>query len=74
MCLGLPGKILEKDEFNAVVDIGGVRRDVSIMLLPEEVDIGDYVMVHVGFAVAKMNPDEAKKTLEVLMDIVNEID
>ncbi|AEI14192.1 hydrogenase assembly chaperone hypC/hupF [Flexistipes sinusarabici DSM 4947] len=74
MCLGLPGKIIEKDEFSAVVDIGGTKREVSLMMLPEEVRIGDYVMVHVGFAISKMDPEEARKTLETIMEIADEID
>jgi len=74
MCLGLPGKIVEKDEFSAVVDIGGNKREVSLMMLPEEVQTGDYVMVHVGFAISKMDPEEAKKTLETIMEIADEID
>ncbi len=74
MCLGLPGKIIEKDEFSAVVDIGGTKREVSLMMLPEEVRIGDYVMVHVGFAISKMDPEEARKTLETIMEIADGID
>jgi len=74
MCLGLPGKIVEKDEFSAVVDIGGTKREVSLMMLPEEALIGEYVMVHVGFAISKMDPEEAKKTLETIMEIADEID
>jgi hydrogenase expression/formation protein HypC len=74
MCLGLPGKIIELDEFSAVVDIAGNKREVSIMMLPEEVQIGDYVMVHVGFAIAKMDPEEAKKTLETILELSDEID
>lgn len=73
MCLGLPGKILEMDEFNACVDIGGTQRDVSIMLLPEPVEVGDYVMVHVGFAVSKMDPEEAKITLQTILELADEI-
>ncbi len=74
MCLGFPGKILSMNEFNAVVDIGGTKREVSLMILPDEVSIGDYVMVHVGFAVAKMNPEEAEKTLKTIMELANDID
>jgi hydrogenase expression/formation protein HypC len=74
MCLGLPGKIIEKDEFNAIVDIAGNTREVSLMILPEEVEVGDFVMVHVGFAISKMDPEEAKKTLDTLMELADEID
>jgi hydrogenase expression/formation protein HypC len=74
MCLGLPGRVMEKNDFSAVVDIGGTKREVSLMMMPEEVDVGEYVMVHVGFAISKMDPEEARKTLETLMDIADEID
>ena len=56
------------------MDIGGNKREVSLMMLPEEVQTGDYVMVHVGFAISKMDPEEAKKTLETIMEIADEID
>jgi len=74
MCLGLPGKVIERDDFSAVVDIGGSRREVSLMMMPEDVQIGEYVMVHVGFAIAKMDPDEARKTLETILEIADEVD
>jgi len=74
MCLGFPGKILEKDEFGAIVDIGGTKRDVSTMILPDEVEVGDWVMVHAGMAIAKMDPEEAQKTLQVLMEFAEGID
>lgn len=74
MCLGLPGKIVEKDEFSALVDIGGTEREVSLMMMPEDVETGDYVMVHVGYAISKMDPEEARKTLETIMEIADEID
>ncbi|MCD8490404.1 MAG: HypC/HybG/HupF family hydrogenase formation chaperone [Geovibrio sp.] len=48
MCLGFPGKLIEMDDFKAVVDIDGTRREVSLMMLPDEVVLGDYVMVHAG--------------------------
>jgi len=76
MCLGLPGKIVEiEDEKNfAIVDIAGTKREVSLMILPEEVDIGDYVMVHVGFAISKMDENEAKKTLDTILELYSGTD
>jgi hydrogenase expression/formation protein HypC len=62
------------DEFSAVVDIDGTRREVSLMMLPDEVQLGDYVMVHAGFAIAKMDPDEAEKTLEALRELADVMD
>jgi hydrogenase expression/formation protein HypC len=74
MCLGFPGKIIEMDEFTAVVDIAGTKREVSTMMLPDEVVIGDWVMVHAGMALAKMDEEEAIKTLEALSELADEMD
>jgi hydrogenase expression/formation protein HypC len=74
MCLGFPGKIIELEEFGAVVDIAGTKRDVSTMMLPDEVELGDWVMVHAGMAISKMDPEEAVKTLEILREFADETD
>ena len=74
MCLGFPGKLIEMDEFSAVVDIDGTKKEVSLMMLPDEVVLGDYVMVHAGFAIAKMQPEEAQKTLEALREFAEMLD
>jgi hydrogenase expression/formation protein HypC len=66
MCLGIPGKILSIAPTGlAEVDFSGVRREVSLMLCPE-VEVGDYVLVHVGFAIQRLAPDEALETLKLL--------
>ena len=69
MCLGIPGKITEiRDEAGLAmgkVDFGGVRKDACLAYLPEA-KLGDYVIVHVGFAISKVDEAEALKTLEVL--------
>ncbi|ADR19377.1 HypC/HybG/HupF family hydrogenase formation chaperone [Calditerrivibrio nitroreducens] len=74
MCLGFPGKIIEMDEAMAIVDIAGTKREVSLAMLPDDVNVGDYVMVHVGFAIAKMDEKEAEETLKVLLEYANELD
>ena len=75
MCLAIPGEILEiVDDANrlARVDVAGVRRNVNIGLLDDEVtgsggaDVGDWVLIHVGFAISKIDEDEAVATLELL--------
>jgi len=72
MCLAIPGQVLEVvDERNrlAKVDVAGVRRNVSIGLLDEEdggVGVGDWVLIHVGFAISKVDEAEAAATLELL--------
>ncbi len=65
MCLGIPGKIVSIAPTGlAEVDFSGVRRAVSLMLCPE-VQVGDYVLVHVGFAIQRLAPDEALETLKL---------
>jgi len=63
MCLAIPVRLLEKrDHDQAVVDLGGIRKSVSIALVPEA-EVGDYVIVHVGHAIGMIDPEEAQKTL-----------
>ncbi|MGD8873423.1 MAG: HypC/HybG/HupF family hydrogenase formation chaperone [Gemmatimonadota bacterium] len=73
MCLGIPGRIVDRrdDAGLAVgtVDFGGVRREVCLEYVAKEVDVGDYVVVHVGFAISKVDEDEAKRTFEVLREM-----
>jgi hydrogenase expression/formation protein HypC len=69
MCLGVPGQVVRLPDGHdhvAVVDVGGVRRDVNLMLLDEPPDPGDWVLVHVGFAMAMIDEDEARATLGYL--------
>ena len=69
MCLAIPGKVLdlEQDGENrlARVEFGGITRKVSLDLVPEA-GVGDYVIVHVGFAISKVDEEEAHRTLELL--------
>lgn len=69
MCLGIPGRVIEiRDEAGLAmgrVDFGGVRKDACLAYLPE-IAVGDYVIVHVGFAISRVDEAEALKTLEIL--------
>jgi hydrogenase expression/formation protein HypC len=73
MCLAIPGKIVEiVDEENSIakVEVGGVRRNVNVgMLDREEARVGNYVLIHVGFAMTKIDEEEAKETLRILEEI-----
>jgi hydrogenase expression/formation protein HypC len=73
MCLAIPGKIVEivdVENHLAKVDVGGVRRSVNIGMLDEDgVSVGDYVLIHVGFAMSKIDEAEAQETLRVLQEI-----
>lgn len=72
MCLGIPGQIAEiadREGGLATVDVSGVRRSVSIALVDEPaapIDEGDWVLIHVGFALARIDEEQARETLELL--------
>lgn len=66
MCLAVPGRLVEVEGSEAVVDLDGIRRRVSTMLLAEPPEVGDWVIVHVGFAISLLDPAEAEATLDLL--------
>jgi hydrogenase expression/formation protein HypC len=72
MCLGIPGRIVETyrehDVLMAKVDFGGVRRGVCLEHVPEAA-VGDYVLVHVGFALSRIDADEAARIFELLKEL-----
>lgn len=70
MCLGIPGKIEEIKGHLATVSFGSVRREIDIRLL-EEVNVGDYVLVHAGVAINKINQQEAEETLALIREIAS---
>ena len=80
MCLGIPGRITEiHDDAGlamGMVDFGGIRRDVCLQYVADQVRPGDYVVVHVGFAISKVDEDEARKTFDALkaMSQLDELD
>jgi len=70
MCLGIPAQVVERQPDGlAKVDFGGVRRSVSVAFTPD-VAAGDWVLVHVGFALARIDEEEAQATLELLGEAV----
>ena len=73
MCLGIPGRVIEIHETQdlpmGVVDFGGVRREVCLAYVKDEIKSGDYVVVHVGFAISKVDEVEAKRTFDVLREM-----
>ena len=72
MCLAVPGKILSKENIAGVdvgqVQFGGIIRQVSLGFVPDA-EVGDYVMVHVGFAISKVDAEEAQRTYEILQEL-----
>lgn len=73
MCLAIPSKIIQIDEFRAVVDVYGARREINLMLMPEEVGLGDYVLVHAGFAIQKVEQEPAEEALKVISAIIEDV-
>ncbi len=75
MCLGIPGRIVEildEDLMLAKADVGGVRRNVNIGLVhheTERVEVGDWILIHVGFAMSKIDEEEARYTLRFLEEL-----
>ena len=71
MCLAIPGRIVETNEDGLMrmgkVDFGGVTREVCLAYVPEA-RIGDYVIVHVGFAISQLDEDEARETIRLLVE------
>jgi hydrogenase expression/formation protein HypC len=63
MCLGVPGRIVHVEGTTASVDFWGVRRAVSLDLVDDEVSVGDFVLVHVGFAIRRIAPEDLAETL-----------
>jgi hydrogenase expression/formation protein HypC len=72
MCLAIPGKVLTKEMIGGVevgqVQFGGITRQVSLGFVPEA-EVGDYVMVHVGFAISRVDAAEAERTYQVLQEL-----
>lgn len=72
MCLAVPGKVLTKQNLGGVevgdVEFGGIVRQVALGFVPE-VEPGDYVLVHVGFAISRVDEEEAKRTIQLLEEL-----
>ncbi len=70
MCLGIPGRVDKIEGEMATVEFGGADRQVSLELVPGEVNVGDYVLVHAGFALERIDEDEARETLQMLKEAI----
>ena len=72
MCLAIPGKVVSVEQANGIrvgrIQFGGIVRQASLDFVPEA-EVGDYVMVHVGFAISKVDADEAERTYELLEEM-----
>lgn len=72
MCLAIPGLVCEiLNDKRVMVDITGVRREADTTLIEESLDIGDYVLVHTGFIIQKLDPEQAKEDLKLWDEILS---
>jgi len=71
MCLAVPSKIVAMQDQMATIDVSGIRQEISLLLLPEPVACGDYVLVHAGFAIHKIDEAAATETLNLLQEMAN---
>jgi hydrogenase expression/formation protein HypC len=76
MCLGVPGRIVSVEDEQGlrmgIVDFGGVSRKACLAYVPEA-DVDDYVVIHAGFAISKVDPEEAIRTLELVEDLESQL-
>ena len=70
MCLGVPGKVLAIDGLLATVDFFGVKKELRLDIVDEPVQVGDYVLNHVGFAIRRIPPEEVQETLALFDQIL----
>ena len=69
MCLAIPVRVVElRDEATAIVDLDGIRKEISLALV-DGVEVGDYVIMHVGYALARLDPAEAERTLALFAGV-----
>lgn len=69
MCLAIPMQLTERREFDGTAELRGVTRTVSLMLCPDA-NLGDFVLVHAGYAIGTIDADEAQKTLQLLDEVL----
>lgn len=68
MCLAVPMRIIDIEGEMMVAEIDGVRREASLMMLSEDVKVGDFVLIHAGFAISRLDEDEALETLDLMRE------
>ena len=72
MCLAIPMKVIEIKNSEGIVELGGVQREVNLQLV-EDVSVGDYILIHAGFAIQKLDREEAEKTLSYLREMAEKV-
>lgn len=74
MCVGVPMQVVSIDGDDIVAEVDGVRRSASLMILGDEVRVGDFLIIHAGFAISKLDEEEARETLRLMREIFTEED
>ena len=69
MCVGVPMQVISIEGDQAVAEVDGVKREASLMMLDQEVKIGDFVIVHAGFAISKLDEEDARETLAMMREL-----
>ncbi|MCE5176651.1 MAG: HypC/HybG/HupF family hydrogenase formation chaperone [Caldisericales bacterium] len=72
MCLAVPARIYEKKGLDATVEFGGVKRQVRLDLLPDA-EVGEFVLLHAGFAIEKVNKEEAESILKTIQEVFGDV-
>lgn len=70
MCLAVPALIVEKSGKMAKASVGGVVREISLEIIDRDAEVGDYVLLHAGFAIHKIEKEEAEETLRLMREIL----
>jgi len=70
MCLAIPMRLIRRDEGIGVLELDGVQREVALTLYPEA-EVGDYLLVHAGYAIGKLDEEEAKLTIQLLREVAD---
>ena len=70
MCLAVPMRLTQREEMAAIAELDGVRREISVMLVPEA-QVGDWVLIHAGYAIGTVDEQEAQATLALLREVAS---
>ena len=74
MCLAVPSKVISIRDMMATIEAYGARKDVSLLLMPENVEVNDYVLVHAGFAIQKVDKSAAEDALVLIKQMIDELE
>ncbi|MFX0100371.1 MAG: HypC/HybG/HupF family hydrogenase formation chaperone [Candidatus Hodarchaeota archaeon] len=72
MCIAVPVKVLDIEDDYASVDYGGLKKRISIALVKDSVSVDDYVIVHAGCAIQRIDPEEARETLDIMQQMLDQ--